>query len=407
MSVNASLAQMSDAQLKKLFAGLPVRVRYGDAHQIPVLPIQYKKLMKANMAGKGMVLQVPKGIGIINQQGMGLPANPPISIMPVPVHTMPPRKGMGKPVLVHKTIKGSGMKKLKDAGNQFSRGEPFKLKDGTAPMSAEAIQSGRPFGGKIGRFNKATKWYQGVSRTFLPLNKNLSPVKQAGTARAVDYIENYNNPLNQVNEGLDMFQSEAPQTINALNFLKKPKPIKPPIAPVAPVYSGEPVYAEEIKETPQTRANYYPYNSPQYANSLFPVPPSYVPSYAMPPSYASSYPSPYASQEQLRYEPVQYYYGAGIKSDMKKVSNAFTPKKGGAITNSQMAKMSGVRAMRKSMAGNGLKSEMKKVSDAFTPPKKGGAVKGSPEMKIKMAQLRSMRKVKNSGGALYPAGYEG
>ncbi len=393
MSVNANLAQMSVAQLKKLFDGLPIRVRYGDAHQIPVLPIQYKKLMKAHMAGKGMVLQVPKG--------MGLPANPPISTMPVPVYTMPPRKGMGfgKPVLVHKIIKGSGMKKLKEAGNQFSRGEPFKLKDGTAPMSAEAIQSGRPFGGKIGRFNKATKWYQGVSRTLLPLNKNLSPVKQAGTARAVDYIENYNNPLNQVNEGLDMFQSEAPQTINALNFLKKPKP-------VAPVYSGEPVYAEEIKETPQTRANYYPYNSPQYANSLFPVPPSYVPSYAMPPSY-TSYPSPYASQEQLRYEPVQYYYGAGIKSDMKKVSNSFSPpKKGGAVKGSQMAKMSGVRAMRKSMAGNGLKSEMKKVSNAFTPPKKGGAVKGSPEMKIKMAQLRAMRKVKNSGGALYPAGYE-
>jgi hypothetical protein len=213
-----------------------------------------------------------------------------------------------------RAIEGSGMKQIRDAGKQFARGEPFKLKDGTAPMSVEAIKSGRPFGGKIGRVKKFNKVFKAVGQKLLPLNKNLSPIKKASTARAVDYIENYNNPQAQLKSAFDLLQEELPQTMDA--------------------FSGETpvVYAEEVYEAPRPRGR--PRVEPVYS---FPLPPSYVAK---------------QQEEDLRYEPV-VYYGAGMKK-----------------------------------------------------AKKGGAVKGSQEMKDKMARLRAM-KGKKKGGALYPAGYDG
>ena len=65
MLVEASLAPMSPSQLKKLHSGKPVRVRYGDGVKVQVMPMQHKKLMKAHMQGKGMVLTIPP------MQGMG------------------------------------------------------------------------------------------------------------------------------------------------------------------------------------------------------------------------------------------------------------------------------------------------------------------------------------------------
>ena len=217
-----------------------------------------------------------------------------------------------------RAIEGSGMKQIRDAGKQFARGEPFKLKDGTAPMSVEAIKAGRPFGGKIGRVKKFNKVFKAIGQKLLPLNKNLSPIKKAGTARAVDYIENYNNPQAQLKSAFDMLQEELPQTMD--------------------VFSGETpvVYAEEVYEAPRPRGRPKVSVEPVYS---FPLPPSYVAK---------------QQEEDLRYEPV-VYYGAG-------------------------------------------------------KAKKGGAIKGSPEMKAKMAKLRAMRKKKGgalypaSGGALYPAG---
>jgi hypothetical protein len=374
MSVNASLAPLSASQMRKLHAGKPVRVRYGDAHQVSVLPIQHKKLMKAHMSGKGMVLQVPvstmpvspKPVMVRSQTGGNviktskdaskalITAGSDRAVRAIEGSGVGRRRMEGGNVIstskdaskalitagsdrAVRAIEGSGMKQIRDAGKQFARGEPFKLKDGTAPMSVEAIQSGRPFGGKIGRVKKFNKVFKAVGQKLLPLNKNLSPIKKAGTARAVDFIENYNNPQAQLKSAFDLLQEELPQTMDA--------------------FSGETpvVYAEEVYEAPRPRGRPRASVEPVYS---FPLPPSYVTK---------------QQEEDLRYEPV-VYYGAGVKKGSPAMK----------------AKMAGLRAMKKSSPA---------------PAKKGGAVKGSQEMKDKMARLRAMRKKK--GGALYPAGYDG
>ena len=204
-----------------------------------------------------------------------------------------------------RAIEGSGMKQIRDAGKQFARGEPFKLKDGTAPMSVEAIKSGRPFGGKIGRVKKFNKVFKAVGQKLLPLNKNLSPIKKAGTARAVDYIENYNNPQAQLKSAFDLLQEELPQTMDAFSS-------------ETPV-----VYAEEVYEEPRQRGR--PRVEPVYS---FPLPPSYVTK---------------QQEEDLRYEPV-VYYGAG------------KAKKGGAVKGSQAMKdkMARLRAMKGKKKGGAL-----------------------------------------------------
>ena len=370
MSVQSSLAPLSVAQLKKLHAGKPVRVRYGDAHQVSVLPIQHKKLMKAHMSGKGMVLQVPVSTMPVSPKPMMVRSQTGGNVIKtskdaskdlitaasdrlvrsiegsgrrVGGNVIATSKDASKALITAgsdravRAIEGSGMKQIRDAGKQFARGEPFKLKDGTAPMSVEAIKAGRPFGGKIGRVKKFNKVFKAIGQKLLPLNKNLSPIKKAGTARAVDYIENYNNPQAQLKSAFDLLQEELPQTMDA--------------------FSGETpvVYAEEVYEEPKSRGR--PRAEPVYS---FPLPPSYV-----------------AKQQEveLPYEPV-VWYGAGVKKGSPQMK----------------AKMAHLRAMKKS-------------APAPAPAKKGGAVKGSPEMKAKMAQLRAMRKKKMVGTSLYPAGY--
>ena len=372
MSVQAGIAPLSAAQLKKLYAGKPVRVRQGDAHLVPMLPKQHKKLMKAGMKGSGMILQVP------------------VSTMPVPVHTMAgsgsgyevrarpvlvnktvsPIKqaaseravraiegsGSGyevraRPVLVNKTvspikqaaseravraIEGSGMKQVRAAAKQFSRGEPFKLKDGTAPMSVEAIKAGRPFGGKVNRKKKFDSWFKSVGQKLLPLNKNLSPIKKAASARAADAITQYNNPEAQAQAAFDLFQREAPETIAAF---KAPK---------------EPVYATVVPDVYPSSA--YPVHSKEYAKQLFPVPVAYQ------------------EEEELQYEPVRWF-GAGVKKGSPEMK----------------ARMAHLRSMRKGKA----------APKAAPKAPSGTPAKGSVEMKEKMARLRAMKK----GGALYPAGY--
>ena len=57
--IACGIQKISDAQMKKLHKGLPVRVKAGSAHQVPLTPAQAKKLAKAKADNKGMILSIP------------------------------------------------------------------------------------------------------------------------------------------------------------------------------------------------------------------------------------------------------------------------------------------------------------------------------------------------------------
>jgi hypothetical protein len=374
MFVEAGIAPLSAAQMKKLHAGKPVRVRQGDAHLVPMLPKQHKKLMKAGMKGSGMILQVPvstmpvspKPMMVKRQTGGNVIATSKDAAKSLITagsdravrsiegsgrrrggNVIATSKDAAKSLITAgsdravRAIEGSGMKQVRAAAKQFARGEPFKLKDGTAPMSVEAIKSGRPFGGKVNRKKKFDSWFKSVGQKLLPLNKNLSPIKKAASARAADAITQYNNPEAQAQAAFDLFQREAPETIAAF---KAPKDKEPVYATVIPdVYPSSP----------------YPVHSKEYAKQLFPVPVAYQ------------------EEEELQYEPVRWF-GAGVKKGSPEMK----------------ARMAHLRSMRKGKAGP-------KAPKAAPKAPSGTPAKGSVAMKEKMARLRAMKK----GGALYPAGY--
>jgi hypothetical protein len=265
-------------------------------------------------------------------------------------------------------LKGRGSSRdfnMKEAMNQIAEGRPFLKKDGSAPMSMQSISAGKPLGGKgvkggkISRLKKFNEWSKAVGQKFLPINKNLKPIKDAASARAAQYITEYNNPEALAKSALDTFQEEAPQTLAA--FRNQPT-----------------VYAEPVPYEPEPTA--YPYPS-------FPAIPTQYPYFPQVPS----------KTEELSYEPV-VWYGSGAKT--KGSAKASKPAKGSP---EMKAKMAALRAMK-----GGAKKAAPKVSDqrSLSMTERSGSAskpaKGSPEMKAKMAALRAMKK---SGGALYPAGY--
>lgn len=378
---------MSIAQLKKLHSGKPVRVKHGNAHKVMVMPMQHKKLMRSHMQGKGMILTVPmSGSGEGNLKSVAKD-NAKTLITAGTDRAVQAIEGSGAK-LVRKTIKGRGnltsvakdsaktlitastdraVRALEGSGNsrdfnakeafdQLAEGRPFKKKDGSAPMSMQSISAGKPLGGKgvksgkVSRGKKFNKWFKDIGQKFLPLNKNLKPIKEAGTARAVDYITNYNNPEAIAKSGLDMFQEELPQTLQAFKAQKE-----------MPV-----VYAEPV---------------PSVTSYSFPSVPSY------------SFPSvPKQEEEELNYEPVKWY-GSGVKKGSPEMK----------------ARMAALRSMRKKKGGAvppQVKDTIrKKVDKSLSMVGLGKPAKGSPEMKAKMAALRARKGKK--GGALYPAGYSG
>ena len=93
--------------------------------------------------------------------------------------------------------------------------------DGSGVRSAVRASSAMNMGGKISRRNKFNKWFKDIGQKFKPIAKNLKPIKQAATARAVDFIENYNNPQAQLQTGIDMFQKEAKDTAGLFSKGKK------------------------------------------------------------------------------------------------------------------------------------------------------------------------------------------
>lgn len=420
MLVEASLAQLSPAQLKKLQKGQPVRVKHGSAHKVGVLPAQHRKLMKAHMKGKGMVLALPSMGGMVepapSSQGNLKATSKDAAKQLIVAGTERAVRalegsGKGKPRLVSKKLKGGAnltatskdaAKQLivagadrairaiegsgggaapqrlkggssrdfnmKEAMNQIAEGRPFKKKDGSAPMSMQSISAGKPLGGKgvkggkVSRLKKFNEWSKAVGQKFLPINKNLKPIKDAASARAAQYITEYNNPEALAKSALDTFQEEAPQTFAAFRdqptVYAEPVPYEPDYPTAYPSFPAVPTQSMmDFVETRSGQRGGYPY---------FPQVPK---------------------QEELSYEPV-VWYGSGTKKGSK-------PAKGSP---EMKAKMAALRALK----GGAKKATPKptpKVSDQRSAPK---PTKGSPEMKAKMAALRAMKK---SGGALYPAGY--
>jgi hypothetical protein len=61
--IACGIQKLSPAQQKKLAKGLPVRVKSGSAHQVPLSPLQAKKLERAKKDNKGMILSIPPSVG--------------------------------------------------------------------------------------------------------------------------------------------------------------------------------------------------------------------------------------------------------------------------------------------------------------------------------------------------------
>jgi len=434
MFVEASLAPLSQAQLKKLQKGMPVRVKYGTGLKVPVLPAQLRKLMKAHMLGKGMVLHAPAPtiMPVGPRPTTGGPRSTTGGVNPRSTtggNLIKTSKDTGKSlitaggdravqaiegsgatkflrsVLVNKTvspikkaasaravkaIEGSGSRdfSFSETAQQLKEGRPFKKKDGSAPMSVNSIKSGNPFGGMMGgsRVDKFGKWTKAIGQFVKPVAK---PILEAATTRAVGEINSYNNPEYQIQQGIDMFQRELPQTMGAFSAPKTKAPVyqTPEAAPAtqrAPRVPRQPRAPRAPRQPPAPRQIPVVYAEP--------VEKSYYDSARMFPSVP----------QELNYEPV-VWYGSGLKKGSPEMR----------------AKMAALRAMRgvnpRSTTGGVVKGGM------VTKPFPGPTImpistikpkKGSPEMKAKMAGLRSMKRggamypAGMSGSALYPAGYE-
>ena len=84
--------------------------------------------------------------------------------------------------------------------------------DGSGVRSAVRASSAMNMGGAVNRRKKFNKWFKDIGQKFKPIAKNLKPIKEAATARAVDFIENYNNPQAQAKSLIDLAQAEFKDT---------------------------------------------------------------------------------------------------------------------------------------------------------------------------------------------------
>lgn len=84
--------------------------------------------------------------------------------------------------------------------------------DGSGVRSAARASSAMNMGGAVNRRKKFNKWFKDIGQKFKPIAKNLKPIKEAATARAVDFIENYNNPQAQAKSLIDLAQAEFKDT---------------------------------------------------------------------------------------------------------------------------------------------------------------------------------------------------
>ena len=136
-------------------------------------------------------------------------------------------------------------------------------------------------GGKINRNKKFNTWFKDIGQKFLPLNKNLSPIKHAATQAAVDEIEYQTmTPFEQAQEGVDIFQ-------DLIGTDSPPKQTEPQMTYQEPSYNQmyQPVIAQ-----PVAMDKYY-YDSYDAGPSYYQQP-TY---YEQPSSYDRSWHSAYGS----------------------------------------------------------------------------------------------------------------
>jgi hypothetical protein len=96
--------------------------------------------------------------------------------------------------------------------------------DGSGVRSAVRASSAMNMGGAVNRRKKFNKWFKDIGQKFKPIAKNLKPIKAAATARAVDFIENYNNPQAQAKSLIDLAQAEFKDTAQLVSKKRSSAP---------------------------------------------------------------------------------------------------------------------------------------------------------------------------------------
>jgi len=189
--------------------------------------------------------------------------------------------------------------------------------------------------------DKFNDWFKAIGQKFLPLNKNLQPIKQAGTQSAVDQI-NYNTltPQEKLQEGIDMMQQEGPQTSNALRRM----------------FSSSQTPSNPVTATPVS-SSVKPSHSPDF-NSMYQPQIPQIPSVNQSSDYYNPEPS-YYQQSSYSNQPSSYERswhtgsGSGLSGNGTKSSNVLKrslTQNAVDVTNASTA-----RAI-KGISGNGTKS---------------------------------------------------
>lgn len=365
----------SPAQLRKLITGRPVRIKHLPAGSS-------KKGMEVDLADgvlKKLMRSFAKGSGMIHS---------------MPVHTMPyPVRGhplMGKGAAGGALVGGAHafphlVKHSTGEGffESLSKGEPYVLSNGVAPMSIQAISEGRPFGeylpgvhgkgvksGKISRSKKFKIWtknlggmYQSVADAVKPVAK---PILEALTKAAVSKITpqaSYEkaavDKLDPVKGLVTFFRGLFGKGLaSSAEKLARAQFEKMLIRSLAGRRTGRsPPRVKAGRSSLVGKANAAPRDDrvQEAARVAFEA---MEPDYAVPERMASTY-------VEEGGVPLDYkYFGAGAKKPKKTKAD---------------------------------KALEKRITESLG----GRPAKGSQAMKDKMAALRAMRK----GGAMYPAGY--
>jgi len=368
----------SPAQLSKLMKGRPVRIKHLPAGsprkgmEIDLAEGSLKKLMRSFSKGSGMIHSMP------------------VHTMPYPVRGHPLMgKGAAFPHLVKHTT-GEGVDTQAAHGRGFfeslSKGEPYVLSNGVAPMSLQAISEGRPFGeylpgvhgkgvksGKISRSKKFHIWtknlggvYQSVADAVKPVAK---PILEALTKAAVSKI--------------------TPQASYEKKALDKLDPAKGLVTFFRGLFGkGLASSAEKLARAQFEKMLIRSLAGRSAGRS------SLVGKATAPPragraredarvAFEALEPETYAVPERMENH---YVEEGGVPLDYKYFG-------------------AGAKRSRKSHADKALES---RITDSLG----GRPAKGSPEMKARMAALRARKKggagVRPSplhAGAMYPAGY--
>lgn len=391
--IACGIAKLSDAQMKKLHKGLPVRVKPGTAHQVNLPPAQAKKLAKAKANNKGMILSFPTGGSLFgdakNWYENAIPAK-----YRAPLETMATMGAQDAGIIDGGSLFG-------DAKNYYQNVIPAKYR---APLEAMATMGAQDAGiidGSGGRPRpKGRPRGKGLvpnihqlvdAQNQLAVYNPVQPIRGKGALailakhpvasrhhlvrhhmagagmHGMGWREDLASVGNKVYGEVKKLDPEGKlrrKAVSALAQILVPKDEEGKsneTAKLATELIGNYITQDAtVDKVPQgKKKGRKPRKQSVMAEEILPS------EYSEKALTAYTQPLPTASissafEDQVPYQPVRWF-GAGLK-------------KGTASTKSHMDKIRGVKL-----------------------------VKGSPEAKQYMANLRAMRKG-NQGGALYPAG---